>query len=240
MNYKRLGFYVREKDVKVNDNVKYSTILDYFQDIAGMQADEIGIGFKQIVTKGFFWILLYTEFEVVKKLPDFGDEVDVITWPKPKGKIEYEREYEIRDKNDELLIKGISNWCLIDSKTRTLRRAEIDYEGEMYPYTNYNNKTPRKLNLVEHDVIKEYDYKVLMTDLDHNMHMNNARYLDIVYNMKVDKARNYKKVEIAFIHEAKLDEIVHVKYYKDGIYDNYIGYVNGERCFEVRIIYEEE
>lgn len=236
MNYKRLGFNVREKDVKVNDIVKHSTILDYFQDIAGMQANDMHIGY-QDVKDSYLWILLYIRFDVVSRLPHFGEEVDVITWPKPKGKLEYEREYEIRSKDNELLITGISNWCLIDSKTRMIKRAELDYEGEMYPNTNYEAKSPRKLGLELGDVIDEYNYKVLMTDLDHNMHMNNARYLDIIYNM--GNASDYKKLEIAYLHEAKLNEIINVKHFKDDIYDCYIGYVNGEKCFEVKIIYDE-
>lgn len=236
MNYKRLGFNVREKDVKINDIVKHSTILDYFQDIAGMQANEMHMGYRD-VKDSYLWILLYIRFDVVSRLPHFGEEVDVITWPKPKGKLEYEREYEIRSKDNELLITGISNWCLIDSKTRMIKRAELDYEGEMYPNTNYQAKSPRKLGLELGDVIDEYNYKVLMTDLDHNIHMNNARYLDIIYNM--GNASDYKKLEIAYLHEAKLNEIINVKHFKDGIYDCYIGYVNGEKCFEVKIIYDE-
>ena len=239
MNYKKLEFNVREKDVKLNDKLRYSAILDFFQDIASIQANEAGIGFKEVVKKNFYWILLYVSFEVKKNLPEFGEAINVITWPKEKGRIEYEREYEIRNKNNEILITGISNWCLIDINTRSIRRAEIDYVGEMYPFTNYNEKCPHKLNLVEHDVIKEFNYKVLKTDLDHNMHMNNARYLDIIYNMDVDDAKDYKKVDIAFIHEARLNEIITIKYFKEGNYKCFIGYVNNERCFEVKIEYEE-
>lgn len=238
MNYKRLGFYVREKDVSVNDNLRYATILDYFQDIAAMQADEIGMGFKDVVKKNYLWILLYITFEVKKRIPSFGEEVDVITWPKEKGRIEYEREYEIRDKKtNEVLITGLSNWCLIDATSRTIRRAEINYEGEMYQNHNYTIRCPHKIGLVEHDILKEYDYKVLKTDLDHNFHMNNARYLDIIYNMDAENRTDFKKVDIAFIHEAKLGEIIHVKYYKEEDLSCYVGYVNGERCFEVTIKY---
>ena len=65
------------------------------------------------------------------------------------------------------------------------------------------------------DIISEYDYKVHMTDLDHNLHLNNARYLDIVYNMMIENGKKeIKKCEIAYISEARLDDIIHVKYFK--------------------------
>ena len=53
-----------------------------------------------------------------------GEVIKVNTWPKTQSKLEFEREYEIRDINDNLLIKGISNWCVINSETRRLERAE--------------------------------------------------------------------------------------------------------------------
>ena len=240
--YKKLEFNVRERDVNLNDLIRPATILDYFQDIAGMHADILGVGYKDMLNLNLYWVILYEEFEVINNLPKFGERILVNTWPKTTGRLEAEREYEIRDLNNNLLIKGISNWCVISTDTRKLERMDkVKFNGEYYDKSNYLEKSKRRLNLKLKDVIKEYNYKVLLTDLDHNKHLNNARYLDIIYNMREDLAyKNVKKVEIAFLHEVRYDEIINVKYFKDEFnVDSYIGYVNDTECFEARVIMED-
>ena len=79
-----------------------------------------------------------------------------------------------------------------------------------------------------------------MTDLDHNLHLNNARYLDIVYNMMIENGKKeIKKCEIAYISEARLDDIIHVKYFKIDNKDCYQGFVNDELCFEAILEMED-
>jgi acyl-ACP thioesterase len=117
----------------------------------------------------------------------------------------------------------------------------LEFQGEFYTKENYAYKMTHHLGLVPNTVIKEYQYKVLLTDLDHNCHLNNARYLDIIYNSGIYKGRGYfKDVEIAFIHEAKLDDIINLKYYKnENGKDCFVGYVNDEVIFEAVLTMEE-
>ena len=111
-----------------------------------------------------------------------------------------------------------------------IKRANPKFNGEMRDYHNYEEKSKRKLDLKCDSYLIEEDYKVRKTDLDHNLHMNNARYLDIVFNM-VDF--NAKKVEIAFIKEARLGDTINVKYYKDENQNHsFIGLIDGAKCFE--------
>ena len=239
--YRTINFNVRERDVNLNDFIRPATVLDYFQDIAGIHATELGVGFKPMLDLKLYWVILYVTFEKIGKMPKFGDVIKVNTWPKMQSKLEFEREYEIRDLNDNLLIKGISNWCVINSETRRLERAEkVKFNGEYYDKSNYDTKCKRKLGLIPNNIIKEYDYKVHMTDLDHNMHLNNARYLDIVYNMMLENGKkDFKKCEIAYISEARLNDIIHVKYFKEDNKDLYLGYVNDELCFEASLELED-
>ena len=51
------------------------------------------------------------------------------------------------------------------------------------------------------EVIK-WDYKVTYTDLDHNGHMNNAKYLDVIYNMVTQGKFEFFTNNIVFDYEA--------------------------------------
>lgn len=239
--YKSINYNVRERDVNFNDQIRPATVLDYFQDVAGIHATELGLGYEPMIKMNLFWVILYVTFDVVGEMPSFGQTIKINTWPKSQTRLEAEREYEIRDANDNLLIKGISNWCLINSETRRLEKADkLVFPGEYYDKTNYEGKCKRRLGLQPTNITAEYNYKVHLTDLDHNLHLNNARYLDIVYNMFVENGKKkYKKCEIAFISEARLNDIINVKYFKVDNKDCYQGFVNGDLSFEVVLEVEE-
>ena len=87
---------------------------------------------------------------------------------------------------------------------------------------------------------KSYSHTVCLNDIDHNMHMNNSKYLDIIYNMDtVDSYKLWKKIEIAFLHEARIDDMIDISHYidKDNVHC-YKGFINDIACFEVKITKE--
>ena len=175
-------------------------------------------------------------------MPPYLENVVVKTWPKPKGRLEFEREYFMESIDGKPLIKGISNWVLIDLDTRMIARTDrVDYNGEYYDFTNYNGKTKRKIGLDYNKCIDFFDSVVTYDDLDHNGHINNTRYLTHIYNnYNFDKKKCCTQVEIAFIKEAKWKDIINIGHYilEDGR-DAYIGKVNNEICFECILKMEE-
>ena len=235
--YKKKAFTIREHDVGINDKIKPSGVLDFFQDIAGIHAAELGLGSNDLFKSNLLWILTYTEFDVLKYIPKFSDEIFLCTWPKESARLDLPREYEIRNDANELLIKGISSWVVTDPVTRRVQRPnQITFPGEFYQPTNYPERSKRKVGLRHDGFDASYEYKVLFTDLDHNGHMNNAKYLDMIYNMQYYEGNpEYKHVEIEFIHEAKLNEVVNIKHYKDENYDCYVGFIEDVVCFEVKM-----
>lgn len=238
---KELKFNIHTTQCDFKSYLRPYATLDFFQDLAWQHAEEIGVGFDQTYQAGCFWVVLYEQFEVVSRLPKFGEEVIVKTWPRPRGRLEFLREYEICDVLGNKLIQGISNWVLIDKTTRTITRGnDVSFNGEYLDKTNYTDKQKRKLNLNDENYSYVYEYKVGLSDVDQNMHMNNSKYLDIIYNMQnIDSYRLWKKVEIAFIHEAKLNDVIKVKHFVLENKDCYKGYVNDTACFEAILYWEE-
>ncbi len=239
--FKQEKFNIHTSFVDFIDQLRPSAALDFFQDLAATHAKEIGVGFDDVYALGYIWVVMYEQLEVVKRLPKVGEEILVKTWPKSRGKLEFEREYEICDLEDQTLIKGISNWVLLEKERHTLVKANnVNYIGENYPKTNYFEKQKRRLNLNDSIYPFVFSHKVTLSDLDHNMHMNNAKYLDIIHNMQnFDKYKTWKKFEIAFLHEAKLNEEIKVKHFQENGLDCYKGYVEEQPCFEAIAYWEE-
>lgn len=220
-----------------NNEIKPAGIFDLFQDIAKNHVTDLGYSFYKMYELGYYWVLLSQEYKVVSRLPLFDEEIKVITYPKKREKLEFEREFEIKDKDDNLLIIANSNWVVIDIKNRMLTKAkDIEFDGEYYQNIHFTDKPIRRLNLNPTNVIDEFNYTVKLSDIDSNHHMNNAKYLDVIYNMKnLDNYHNYKEVKMAYVKEAKLNDIINVKYYQDEDYECYIGYVDGNVCFEAKL-----
>ncbi|MBQ9124767.1 MAG: hypothetical protein IJY14_03655 [Acholeplasmatales bacterium] len=240
--YKEKEFFIHTSYVDTKENARLSGILDICQDIAGMHAIDIGVGYDVMVPKGYGWIVLYERLVVRSRMPKFGEDVLVKTWPKARGRLEFEREYEVCDKDGNSLVSAISNWAVMDINARRISKAaDVNYEGEYYQNSFFTEKTKRRIGLTLGEVIASTEYKIQLSDLDPNGHMNNAKYLDIIYNMNVHKEyMNIKEMEIAFIQEARLDDTINVKYFKNENSDDcYIGMVNDMPCFEVIIRLED-
>ena len=219
-----------------SDLIRPSSILDLFQTEASLHANILNLGYFDMLKKNLLWIVSYQEIDIVGKLPEYCDEVIVSTWPHERKRLEYVREYEIKDSNGNLLVSGIASWFTIDINKRTLVRDDnVEFVGEYYPNTNYPDFRRRKIQLSSNPNSIKWDYQVTYTDLDHNGHMNNAKYLDVIYNKHINDLSKIKKIIIAFNHEAKLGEIINMEYYSDNNEHYYIGYVNSEKCFEVII-----
>lgn len=234
---KTMEFFIQTKDVDFNDVIRPNAILDMFQDAAGLHAKDLGVGYEEMLKKNYAWVVLYQKFELVKMFP-YLDTVLLNTWPKPKSRLEFFREYLITNQTGETLVKGISNWVVIDLNTRGLVRSDsIEFQGEYVSFTNYPEKCKRKLNLNSNLIEDTFEYMVQLEDIDHNGHMNNARYLNILqkYLFEFGCKKYMKDVEIAYIKEAKYKECINIGHFTVDGKEAFIGYVNGEVCFECLI-----
>ena len=231
-------FYVHAVDTDLKDKIRPASVLSYFQDAASVNAVELGVGYHDLLDLNLYWVILYEEFEILKDI-EWGEVVRTRTWPKSRTRLEFEREYELRNNQDELLVKGISTWCVISTETRRLERGDsVIFKGEYYDYTNYHEKLNRKMKLQITEPDMTYDYKVLYTDLDHNLHLNNAKYLDVIYNMHAND-KKVKKVRISFVNEAHVGETLHILYKHEEQGDCYIGLVGSNTCFMAILETEE-
>ena len=118
--YKEKEFFIHTSYVDTKENARLSGILDICQDIAGMHAIDIGVGYDVMVPKGYGWIVLYERLVVRSRMPKFGEDVLVKTWPKARGRLEFEREYEVCDKDGNSLVSAISNWAVMDINARRI------------------------------------------------------------------------------------------------------------------------
>ena len=189
-----------------NDRLTAKAILSIFQDVASTHAEEIGVGYESMLNNNLYWVLSRVKFDIIK-MPRINEVVIVETWPHTKGRIDFDRDMKILSESGETLIIATSKWCVIDVTSRMLSRTDkVNYIGEYCTDINYNDKF-NKIILPDKTICKKFDYVVRFSDLDHNEHMNNTNYSNLVLNSINNKKFNH--FEINFINECRLgDEIV--------------------------------
>lgn len=201
----------------LNNRISAKSILNIFQDVASIHAEDIGVGYLSMLEKNLYWVLSRIKIDILK-MPEINQRVIVETWPHEKGRIDFDRDMRILSEEGEVLIIGTSKWCVIDIKSRALCRTEnVQYIGEYFLEKNYEERFG-KIVLPEDEMEQKFVYEVSFSDLDHNEHMNNTNYANLVLNAVKDK--KFSHFEINFLSECLPKDLLSISSLKtnDGEY----------------------
>ncbi len=201
----RKTYSIGYSDVDFTRSLKCSTLFGYLQDTAGEAADKLGAGIDTIAERyNVSWILarIRVEFD---RIPTWNESITVETWPHPPGRLEFERDYRVRDAQGDIIIKSVSNWVLFDINTRELRKSDF-IEMNYPPFFQEHALDCRPGRLKPFGQPEEV-YKKLIgySDVDLNGHINNSRYIDYIMDcLPVESHKNYclKALEVNYIKEA--------------------------------------
>ncbi len=206
-----------------NDKIKPTAIFNLFQDVACVNGEQLGVGFEAMISKNLYWVLSRVKYDIIIA-PKVDEEVFVETWPCEKGKIDFDRDFLIKNLNGEVLIMGTSKWCVISSVTRTLERTDnVNYNCTCLQTRNYTEKFV-KTEAVEIKDKADFVHTVTFSEIDHNQHLNNVNYATYVTNTLTDYYFNH--LQVNFISECKLGD--EIKVFKKQTDNGYLisGYVN--------------
>lgn len=190
-----------------------SAIFDIVQDVSSRHSDIMNAGYKVAFEKGIAWILIRAKYDVIK-YPDYLEDVVAETWPLKPGRVDLDRNTVIKSKDGETLIKIIEKWVLVDINTRRILPSRVlnelaNFHDDQIIFDEPFNK------VCDYECDQYLSDKVVATQIDHNMHLNNTRYTDMMYNalIKFDKSlfkRTIKSFEIEFNKENKYDAILNI------------------------------
>lgn len=157
-----------------------SMALRYAQEIAGEHCERISFSYGQLAQRGLFWAVVRNRLQI-HRMPTVGEQIRLRTWPMPTTRTAYPRATEALDQNGEVLFRSVSLWVLMDRDQRTMvlpAKSDVVVEGVLL---GTEPEGPRSLPpLTEGDCRTR---QVCYTDLDRNGHMNNAKYLDWVFDL---------------------------------------------------------
>jgi len=206
-----LDYRLRWMDFDRYQRIKPSAILDLFQDVATLQADNQGIGYEDMIKKGVFWVVIRSKFEIVRQ-PERHSTVTVRTWPHSPSRFSFMRDFSMRDEEGNLLIKATSEWVFMGVESRKFVRITDAYDGTMTfdEHRAFSEKVRRVMDFDTQDA-QPFVLKPNFVDIDDNGHVNNAIYADFVLNaLQPTGEGSLKTFQIDYRQEVRPDESLQV------------------------------
>ncbi|MBR7133041.1 MAG: hypothetical protein IKD04_05860 [Clostridia bacterium] len=187
------NYTLRSGDFDKFDRIKPSAVLDLFQDAAGRHAEEIGVGFEEMISRSYLWVITRVKFKIISE-PNRFQNLIVKTWPLAPNRLSYRREYCIENEKGEKLIVGSSEWVVVHSeKRRFLSVPDLyNFENGFYPEMMFEAKLGKV-----HDFEAEGDAHIVnagFSELDVNNHVNNTKYANYVIDAIVPSKEDILEV----------------------------------------------
>lgn len=187
MSNKAPNLIVKDYPLRVSDFDKHnrilpSAVLDIFQDVAGVHAKMLAISGPELLERGLCWMLTRVRYEILRQ-PELYQTVSVKTWPIESRRIELDRDFEVNSESGELIIRGSSQWVVMDITDRSAPKLVparvFEFGLEEYVSTRaFERAFGRAVyNGIECD--RPYVCRSRYTDLDMNGHVNNIKYADL-------------------------------------------------------------
>jgi acyl-ACP thioesterase len=207
----REKFQVRSFDIGLNHNMRISSLCSHLQEVAGKHATHLDVGYRFVQQSGLVWLLsrLYIQ---INKLPGWGQEFDLETWPLGTERIFYRRDYRLSIEKDTL-VNATSWWILLDLKTRKPTVLPLNEDVIKANQGRYSMQMPSE-GFPTVSSGETVIHTVRYSDLDQNRHVNNARYVEWIFD-HLDQELVEKKspsfFAIEYKHEVKSGDIVLLK-----------------------------
>ena len=180
--------YVREltvlpSDASCHGELKLHGLLDCLQDTAGMAVAELDGSPTQVLARGYAWVILLYEVELLRRLPVLDDRFLVKTYHDMNHGYRTLRVFQVESLRGDLLAWAKTSWLLIDlAAGRPVRpavhlpefltrdTAPIDPDFRAIP--DFRSAAGE---------VRETVYPVRFHDLDANGHVNNAVYFEWIF-----------------------------------------------------------
>lgn len=197
---------LKEEDFQ-EGRMTFYAIFSYFQHLAVVHAELLGLGFQPTFEKGFYWVLVKNRCDIIS-MPKLGQTIRMVTWPLENPRVDCGREFAFYDEQGNALIRGISRWALIDIHTFRIYPAKnVSFPGT-YKKSEYPSEKPFDLiPYLPEDSLGERE--ISSEDIDGNHHTNNTKYV-LFAEEKEERMKGYSKFQIDFVNQSFLHDVLSI------------------------------
>lgn len=198
-------YVLRISDFDCRDALRPASVLDLFQDVSAQHAERLGIGYQAMLERGLIWVIMRIRYKMEHPAQMY-ERIKVSTALRPPGRAASLRDCCIRDQAGHVLVRGTTQWTVIDRDTR--RIAPL---AGVLPPCEPDGTEPafEKLGRLAGFETEDDPYAVTpgFSSLDRNGHVNNARYADLVLDaVKLRENEEIDVFQIDYLHEVLAGE----------------------------------
>lgn len=204
------------EDIGIKNEATNKALLAIMEDVAGLHSASVGYGVLDIETKKRVWILLDWKMKVIKR-PKYNDDIKAETWSRKVERLYAYRDFQLKDKEGNIIAIGTSRWILIDTDRKRPVKLTADI-ADLYESETDKSVFPEKIEDIEcENYLFKKDYYIQRRDIDINEHMHNLNYLDMAYEIlpeDIYKNKVFDNIRIIYKKEILYGEKV-VCYYEE-------------------------
>ena len=170
---------VRYSETDETQNITITALVNYLQDCSTFHSADVGLTVDHLNELRRAWLLSYWDI-YIDRMPRLYETISVGTSPHEFRGVLAHRNFWIKDKDGNFLLKADSLWFSFD--TERMRPVKIE-ENMIAPFGEINNvlelpESDRKVTVPEELTTGEA-IRIEKHHIDTNHHVNNAQYLQI-------------------------------------------------------------
>lgn len=212
-NIYQQAFTIRASEIDQHQHLRLDAFAAQMQEVAWEHASLLKVG-KQLFDENKFWVLSRLQIQV-NRLPNWGEEVMLNTWPKGIDTLFALRDFEMKTREGEVLLCATSAWLIVnETSRRPIRPAEII--GRLKPVANLEAiaGTAPKIESKSPTSRHMYARTARASDLDMNGHVNNVTYLrwvlDCLHESDFSADQPITEIGINYHSETFLYEVINL------------------------------
>lgn len=203
-------YTVTSHNVDVNDNLRPTMVAQFMQETANHHMRDRKPSYYDLFAVGKSFIVTRMAIETYEQIHQY-DNIEVKTWRCPEKAATFIRCFLI-ERDGKVCARAYTEWAVANRNTGKLCRAgEVDI-------SNYETGEPLEMSIpVRFRFPKDTTWervgtkRVMYSDVDMNMHMNNTRYLDMLWNYIPEiTGRKVTSMSIRYMAEAPINEDIEI------------------------------
>ncbi len=183
-------------------------LFSIFGEAAHFDAVRRGWGYQEMVSRNQAWVLIRVRVEV-SRMPLWEEIITLKTWPRTMEGVQAIRDFQMLNSMGQILVAGSTVWTILDLESRRpVRMSGVEFDTGKLAENSAVGDKPGKIPWPE-NLMAVNRLKARYSQLDMNLHVNNARYLEWVINevpMDLLLSRSLKTIEVNFLSEVKVDD----------------------------------
>ncbi|MDD3840635.1 MAG: thioesterase [Clostridia bacterium] len=205
-------YFVHYYEIDYKKRCLITSIMNYFEDIALLQSEELGVGIDYFNQNNIAWVLYKWDIKV-DRYPHFGETIKVTTMPCYFRRFYAHRKFEIFNCKGDSIVEASSVWLFMDTRKKRLTKIN----QHLYEKYCIDESSMQPISMEEVGKLSRADnsreFSVRYSDIDTNKHVNNVKYVEwCLETIPIDIISKYqlKRLKVTYKKETEYGEKIKV------------------------------